>query len=34
MMEVVQAADMDGSTEVIRKTINEAPGGIRLGSRH
>jgi quinolinate synthase len=24
-MEVVQAADMNGSTEFIRKTINEAP---------
>ena len=27
IMEVVQAADMDGSTEFIRKTINEAPAG-------
>ena len=26
-METVQAADMNGSTEVIRKTINEAPSG-------
>ena len=28
-MEVVQAADMDGSTEFIRKTINEAPAGSK-----
>ncbi len=28
-MEVVQAADMDGSTEVIRKTITEAPSGSK-----
>ena len=27
IMEVVQAADMDGSTEFIRKTITEAPAG-------
>ena len=26
-METVQAADMNGSTEVIRKTINESPAG-------
>ena len=26
-MEVVDAADIDGSTEVIRKTISEAPAG-------
>ena len=26
-METVQAADMNGSTETIRKTINEAPAG-------
>ena len=31
IMEVVQAADMDGSTEVIRKTINEAPAGSVWG---
>ena len=30
-MEVVQAADMDGSTEFIRKTINEAPSGSVWG---
>ncbi len=29
IMEVVQAADMDGSTEFIRKTINEAPSGSK-----
>ena len=29
VMEVVQAADMDGSTEVIRKTIDEAPAGSK-----
>ena len=29
IMEVVQAADMDGSTEFIRKTINEAPPGSK-----
>ena len=29
IMEVVQAADMDGSTETIRKTINEAPAGSK-----
>ena len=29
IMEVVQAADMDGSTEFIRKTINEAPAGSK-----
>ena len=29
VMEVVQAADMDGSTEFIRKTINEAPPGSK-----
>ena len=29
LMETVQAADMDGSTEVIRKTINEAPPGSK-----
>jgi quinolinate synthase len=28
-MEVVQAADMDGSTEFIRKAINEAPPGSK-----
>ena len=30
-MEAVQAADLDGSTEVIRKTINEAPAGSVWG---
>ena len=30
-MEVVQAADMDGSTEFIRKVINEAPAGSVWG---
>jgi quinolinate synthase len=30
-MEVVQAADMDGSTEVIRKVIGEAPAGSVWG---
>ena len=30
-MEVVQAADMDGSTEVIRKVINDAPAGSVWG---
>ena len=29
VMDVVQAADMDGSTETIRKTINEAPTGSK-----
>ena len=29
VMDVVQAADMDGSTEFIRKTINEAPPGSK-----
>ena len=29
VMEVVQAADMDGSTEFIRQTINEAPAGSK-----
>ena len=29
IMEVVQSADMDGSTEFIRKTINEAPAGSK-----
>ena len=29
VMEVVQAADMDGSTEFIVKTINEAPAGSK-----
>ena len=29
VMEVVQAADMDGSTEFIRKTITEAPAGSK-----
>ena len=29
IMDVVQAADMDGSTEFIRKTINEAPPGSK-----
>ena len=29
IMEVVQAADMDGSTEVIRKTIDDAPAGSK-----
>ena len=29
IMEVVQAADMDGSTEFILKTINEAPAGSK-----
>ena len=29
IMEVVQAADMNGSTETIRKTINEAPAGSK-----
>ena len=29
IMEVVQAADMDGSTEVIRKTIEDAPAGSK-----
>jgi quinolinate synthase len=28
-METVQAADMDGSTEFIRKAINEAPAGSK-----
>jgi quinolinate synthase len=28
-METVQAADMDGSTEFIRQTINEAPAGSK-----
>jgi quinolinate synthase len=30
-MEVVQAADVDGSTELIRKTIDEAPAGTVWG---
>ena len=29
VMEVVQAADMDGSTETIRKAINESPSGSK-----
>ena len=29
IMDVVQAADMDGSTEVIRKVITEAPAGTK-----